>query len=60
MLKRVMNGLRPGNNSCTDVHLSVGLASRSVIYKRKELRTVTLTTTVTSNTYPKNSHPTSH
>jgi len=55
-----MNGLRPGNNSCTDVHLSVGLASRSVIYKRKELRTVTLTTTVTSNTYPKNSHPTSH
>lgn len=29
------------------VHLSLGLSSRSVIYKRNELRIVTLTTKVT-------------
>jgi hypothetical protein len=44
MCKRNMNGLRSGSNSCTDVYLSLGLSSRSVIYKRKEFRIVTVTT----------------
>jgi len=47
MLKRVMNGLRPGSNSCKDLHLSLGLSSHAVIYKRNELRIVTLTKTIT-------------
>ena len=47
MLKRIVDVLRPGSNRCTDVCVSLGLSSHSVIYKRKELRIATLATTET-------------